>query len=131
MGTRTETLLLIGSFFSFCFWDYDWKVKSSSCNKIWLSLMLITSNWIMIEQFCIFKIFKMSVIFKMAAKTRHKKSAVEFQHCLISSTFDMWVDNGVPNWLSTLKNFYRSPLSKWPPQYRKNSTLSDIIKFDM
>jgi hypothetical protein len=31
---------------------------------------------------------------------------------------------GVP----TLKNFYRSPFSKWPPQYRKNSTLSDIIK---
>jgi hypothetical protein len=26
-----------------------------------------------------------------------------------------------------LKNFYRSPFSKWPPQYRKNSTLSDII----
>jgi hypothetical protein len=27
----------------------------------------------------------------------------------------------------TLKNFYRSPFSKWPPQYRKNSTLFDII----
>jgi hypothetical protein len=27
-----------------------------------------------------------------------------------------------------LKNFYQSPFSKWPPQYRKNSTLSDIIK---
>jgi hypothetical protein len=26
------------------------------------------------------------------------------------------------------KNFYWSPFSKWPPQYRKNSTLSDIIK---
>jgi hypothetical protein len=25
-----------------------------------------------------------------------------------------------------LKNFYRSPFSKWPPQYRKNSTLSDF-----
>ena len=25
------------------------------------------------EQFCVFKIFKMSAIFKMAAKTRHKK----------------------------------------------------------
>jgi hypothetical protein len=24
----------------------------------------------------------------------------------------MWVDNDVP----TLKNFYRSPFSKWPPQ---------------
>jgi hypothetical protein len=27
-----------------------------------------------------------------------------------------------------LKNFYRSPFSKWPSQNRKNSTLSDIIK---
>jgi hypothetical protein len=28
-----------------------------------------------------------------------------------------------------LKNFYRSPFSKWPPQYRTNSTLSaDISK---
>jgi hypothetical protein len=25
-----------------------------------------------------------------------------------------------------LKNFYRSPFSKWPPQFRKNSTLSDF-----
>ena len=70
------------------------------------------------------KIFKMSAIFKMAAKTRHKIWAVKIQHCPISSKFDMWVDNDVP----TLKNFYRSPFSKWPPQYRKNSTLSDIIK---
>ena len=34
----------------------------------------------------------------------------------------MWVDNDVP----TLKNFYRSPFSKWPPQYRTNSTLSNF-----
>ena len=44
------------------------------------------------------------------------------QHCPISSKFDMWVDNDVP----TLNNFYWSPFSKWPPQYRKNSTLSDF-----
>jgi hypothetical protein len=60
----------------------------------------------------------MSAIFKMAAKTRHKKWAVTIQHCSISSKFDMWVDNNVP----TLNAFYRSPFSKWSPQYRKNST---------
>jgi hypothetical protein len=65
----------------------------------------------------------MSAIFKMAAKTRHKKGVVKIQHFPISSKFDMWVDNIVP----TLKNFYRLPFSKWPPQYCKNSTLSDII----
>jgi hypothetical protein len=27
-----------------------------------------------------------------------------------------------------LKNCYRLPFSKWPPQYCKNSTLYDIIK---
>ena len=60
------------------------------------------------EQFCIFKM--------AAKKTRHNKWAVKIQHCPISSKFDMWVDNDVPNWLPTLKNFYRSPFSKWPPQ---------------
>jgi hypothetical protein len=34
------------------------------------------------EQFCIFKIFKVSAIFKMAAKTRHKKWAVKIQHLI-------------------------------------------------
>jgi hypothetical protein len=44
-----------------------------------------------------FKIFKMSAIFKMVAKTWHKKWAVKIQHFPISSKFDMWVDNDVPN----------------------------------
>jgi hypothetical protein len=57
------------------------------------------------EQFCVFKIFDMSAIFKMAAKTRHKKWAVKIQHCPISSKFDMWVDYDVPNVFLTLKNF--------------------------
>ena len=48
------------------------------------------------------------------------------QHCPISSKFDMWVDNDVPNWFPTLNIFYRSPFSKWPPQYHTNSTLSDF-----
>jgi hypothetical protein len=39
----------------------------------------------------------MSAIFKMAAKTRYKKWGVKIQHCPISSKFDMWVDNDVPN----------------------------------
>ena len=38
----------------------------------------------------------------------------------------MWVDNNVPNWFPTLNNFYRSPFSKWSPQFRTNSTLSDF-----
>jgi hypothetical protein len=49
-------------------------------------------------------------------------NTAKIQHCPISSKFDMWVDNDVP----TLKIFYRSPFSKWPPQYRTNSTLSDF-----
>jgi putative Mn2+ efflux pump MntP len=48
------------------------------------------------------------------------------QHCPISTTFHMWIDYDVPNWLLTSKNFYRSPFSKWPPQYRTNSTLFDF-----
>ena len=53
-----------------------------------------------------------------------RHNTAKIQHCPISSKFDMWVDNDVP----TLKNVYRSPFSKWPPQYHTNSTLSDIIK---
>jgi hypothetical protein len=57
------------------------------------------------EHFCIFKIFKMSAIFKMAAKTRHKKWAVKIQHCPISLKFDRWVDNDVPKLFTTFLNF--------------------------
>jgi hypothetical protein len=35
----------------------------------------------------------------------------KIQHCPISSQFDMWVHNDVPNWFPTLKNFYRSSFS--------------------
>jgi hypothetical protein len=35
-------------------------------------------------------------------------------------------NNDVPNWFLTSKNFYLSPFSKWPPQYRTYSTLFDF-----
>jgi hypothetical protein len=54
------------------------------------------------------------------------KITANIQHCPISSKFYMWLDNDVPNWYPTLKNFYRLPFSKWPPQYLTNSTLSDF-----
>jgi hypothetical protein len=54
------------------------------------------------------------------------KIATKIQHCPISSKFDMWVDNDIPNLFLTLKNVYRSPFSKLLPQYRTNSTLSDF-----
>jgi hypothetical protein len=50
-----------------------------------------------------------------------------YQIVMISHNVEFW-DNDVPNWFSTLNNFYRSPFSKLPPQYLKYSTLSDIIK---
>jgi hypothetical protein len=46
-----------------------------------------------------------------------RHNTAKIQHCPISSKFDMWVDNDVPNWFPTLKNFYRWPFSKWPAQY--------------
>jgi hypothetical protein len=48
------------------------------------------------------------------------------QHCLISTTFLMWVDYDVTNRFPTLKKSKWSQFSKWPPQYSKNSTLSDF-----
>ena len=53
-------------------------------------------------------------------------NTAQIQHCLISKTVHMWVDCDVPNWFLTSKNFYRSPFSKWPPQYCTNSTLFDF-----
>ena len=53
-------------------------------------------------------------------------NTAQIQHCPISTTFHMWVDYDIPKWFLTSKNFYRSPFSKWPPQYRTNSTLSDF-----
>jgi hypothetical protein len=44
-------------------------------------------------------------------------NTAQIEHCPISTTFHMWVDYDVPNWFLTSKNFYRSPFSKWPPQY--------------
>jgi hypothetical protein len=115
-----------------------------------------------------------------------RHNTAQIQHCSISTTFHMWVDNDVPNLFQTLKNFphikfwwyrtmlnfcgivvailkmvigrnfsmsginsghhylptyemslksnkfltsktfYQSPFSKWPPQYRANSTLFDF-----
>jgi hypothetical protein len=59
-----------------------------------------------------------------------RHNTAQIQHCPISSKFDMWVDNDVPNRFPTLKNFYRSPFSKWPPQYPiRNIIVYPHIKF--
>jgi hypothetical protein len=42
------------------------------------------------------------------------------------STNSTLFDFSVLNWFPTSKNFYRSPFSKRPPQYRKISTLFDF-----
>jgi hypothetical protein len=55
--------------------------------------------------------FLLVAIFKMGTTIPHKFNIVRFQR---------------PDWFPTLKNFYRSPFSKWLPQYRKNSTLFDF-----
>ena len=53
-------------------------------------------------------------------------NTAQIQHCPISTPFHIWVDYDVPIWFLTSKHFYRSPFSKWPPQCRINSTLSDF-----
>ena len=46
----------------------------------------------------------------MAAQYRTNSTLSDFK------AISLWVDNDVPNWFLTSKNFYRSPFSKWPPQ---------------
>jgi hypothetical protein len=53
-------------------------------------------------------------------------NTAQIQQCPISTTFHMCVDYDVPNLFLTSKNFYWSPFSKWPLQYRANSTLFDF-----
>jgi hypothetical protein len=53
----------------------------------------------------------LSTIFKMAATIPHKFNIVQFQR---------------PELIPDIENFYRSPFSKWPSQYHKNSTLFDF-----
>jgi hypothetical protein len=53
------------------------------------------------EQFCVFKIFKMSAIFKMATKTRHKKWVVKIQHCPMSSKLG---HHNLPTYQMSLKS---------------------------
>jgi hypothetical protein len=68
-------------------------------------------------------------ILKMATGRNFSMSGITSgHHYLPTYHISMILYNDVPNWFSTLKNFYRSPFSKCPPQYRKHSTLSDIIK---
>ena len=63
--------------------------------------------------------------YRSTLKNGHHNTA-HIQHCPITGTFHMWVDYDVPNWFLTSEIFYRSPFSKWPPQCRTNSTLSDF-----
>jgi hypothetical protein len=64
-------------------------------------------------------------ILKMATGRNFSMSRIN-SGCPISTPFHVWVDYDVPNWFLTSKNFYRSPFSKWPPQYHTNSTLFEI-----
>jgi hypothetical protein len=51
-------------------------------------------------------------IFKMATTIPHKFNNIWYVGRL-------WCSKLIPD----IDKFYRSPFSKWPPQYRKNSTL--------
>jgi hypothetical protein len=65
-------------------------------------------------------------ILKMATDRYFSMSGINSGHHNLP-TYEMALKS-VPNWFLASNNFYRSPFSKWPPQYCKNSTLSDIIK---
>jgi hypothetical protein len=63
-------------------------------------------------------------ILKMATGRNFSMSGINSGHHNLP-TYEMALKSD--NVELAMKNFYRSPFSKWPPQYRKNSTLSDII----
>jgi hypothetical protein len=59
-------------------------------------------------------------ILKMATGRNFSMLGINLGHHYLATYYD------VPNWFLTSKNFYRSPFSKWSPQYCTNSTLSDF-----
>jgi hypothetical protein len=68
-------------------------INSGHHNPPTYEMSLISDN----VEFVWYCVGEMFAILKMAAKIRYKKWAVKIQHCSISSRFDMWVDNDVPN----------------------------------
>ena len=88
-------LLLFFSVLSFFPWTMNLSTADlrnywTECHETWWSY-----RYMFLVGPKVFKIFEMSAIFKMAAKSR--KWAVKIQHFPISSKFDIWVDNDVPN----------------------------------
>ena len=63
---------------------------------------------------------------RFAYWTTMEKLSAFFKFTKIGPKFHMWVDYDVPNWFLTSENLYRSPFSKWPPQYRQKF---NIIRF--
>jgi hypothetical protein len=86
------------------------------------SLSTHISNFDDIGQFWIFTAHFLYCILAAILKMADISKIFKTQNCSSNGDLD------VPNWFPTLKNFYQSPFSKWPPQYRQISTLSDIIK---
>jgi hypothetical protein len=95
----------------------------------WYRTMLIFCDIVPIPRNCSMSGHHLGNIFTGRHFQNGHHNIANIQHCPISSQFGMWVDNDVPNWFLTLKNFYRSLFSKWPPQYRatgKNFSMSEI-----
>jgi hypothetical protein len=93
---------------------YEISLKSNSwiCAVLWWPFW----KWRPVEIFqC--QVWIRDIIIYPHTKCRWNRTMLNF------SKFDMWVDNDVPNWFLTLKNFYRSLFSKWLPQYPKKSNI--------
>jgi hypothetical protein len=103
-------------------------VKGVVGNQFGTSLSTHISNFDDIGQCWIFTAHflycVLAAILKMADISKFWKRRIA--PLMVTTSFDMWVDYDVPNWILTSKNFYRSPFSKWSPQYCTNSTLFDF-----
>jgi hypothetical protein len=63
------------------------------------------------------RIFSMSGINSGQHFQNDCHNTAQIQHYPISMTFHMCVDYDVSNLFLTLKNFWRSPFSKWPQKF--------------
>jgi hypothetical protein len=71
-------------------------------------------------------------ILKMVTGRNFSKSGINSGHHYLPTYQIVMISVNVEflryclNWFPTLNNFYRTPFSKWPPQYHTNSTLPDF-----
>ena len=113
------------------------KQKRGDLKKIWIPFIKFHETLQEYPPWCVaafgrLKKFKMAAVAMVTKVSFSLLLLLLFFHTFLSARFlgDALIQlyETLQDLFLTSKNFYRSPFSKWPPQYRTNSTLFDFNK---